>query len=104
RRGQVFALNGAPSRSRGGIFSARAAQAATVARFSSSVMVRHAPISRRVRKQPIHWLLSRSMVQTTTHGDVPGAAKKVMAPDYGRRRGMARPTVCRGSGGGYGGS
>lgn len=61
--------SGCQSLPRGVMFLARSAQAATVARFSAMVIVRQAPISLIVLRQPIQSPLARSMVQTLTHGE-----------------------------------
>ncbi len=66
---------------------ARSAQAATVARFSVKLMVRQAPISFSVRKQPMHMLLALSTVQTPTQGEATSTSPGLSLIDYEVRAG-----------------
>lgn len=73
--------NGDPSRSRGGMAFARSWQAATVARFSSSVITRQEPISCNVRRHPMHRPVTLSIVQTLMQGEVTPLSFSVIAPE-----------------------
>ena len=53
---------------------ARSSHTAIKARFSGIYMVRQAPISFTVRRQPMQWVRAASKVQTLTHGELIGGS------------------------------
>jgi hypothetical protein len=83
---------GLPSLPRGTRVCARSAQAIMTARFSSRDMVRQAPISARVLRQPMHSPAARSRTQTLTQGDaIGGSISSVMGKAYQSVQARTKP-------------